>query len=171
MGGRWWLLFRGIAVPTVLFLAPAITVQELGPLSYVLSVRGAIAELALEISAILLIEVLCAMFLALILSAGRALSLWNDRADVNCAGFLGFASVILCGLSLLFPLEAIIGPIAGAGLQAALVLVAIALTTLFGRQRAFALFNRLNPIGADGTGGLSALADSCTYRGLWLAQL
>lgn len=144
MGARWWLLFRGLAVVTVLFLAPALTVQELRPLSYLLSVRGAVAELALEISAILLLEALCVTFLALILSAGHALKLWNDRADVNCAGFLTFASAILCGLALLYPLDGIIGQIAGAGLQAALILAAVALLTFYGWQRAFALFNRLN---------------------------
>lgn len=148
MGRRWWLLFRGLAVPTILFLAPVVVVQELARLSYLLSVRGAVAELALEISTVLLLEALCATFLVLILSAGRALKLWrnpgNDRAEVNCAGCLAFATAILCGLALLFPLNAIIGRVASAGLQAALILVAIALLTLFGWQRTFALFNRLN---------------------------
>ncbi len=148
MGGRWWLLFRGLAVPTVLFFAPVLAIQQLRPWSYLLSVRGAVAELALEISAVLLLEVLCAAFLALILSAGDALKLWrkpeNDRADINCAGFLALASATLCGLALLFPLNVIIGRVASAGLQAALVLAAIALPTFFGWQRAFALFNRLN---------------------------
>ncbi len=144
MGARWWLLFRGLAVVTVLFLAPALTIQELRPLSYLLSVRGAVAELAVEISAILLLEALCVTFLALILSAGHALKLWKDRADANCAGFLTFASAILCGLALLYPLDGIIGQIAGAGLQAALILAAVALLTFSGWQRAFARFNRLN---------------------------
>jgi len=144
MGGRWWLLFRSLAVPTVLFFAPVLVAQELGPLSYLLSVWGAVAELALEISAVILLEALCATFLVLILSAGRALKLWNDRADVNCAGFLASASAILCGLALLYPLNAIVGLVATAGLQAALFLAAVALLTLFGWQRVFALFNRLN---------------------------
>jgi len=144
MGRRWWLLFRGLAVPTVLFLAPLLVIQELRPLSYFLSIRGAIAELALEILAFLLFEALCATFFALVLSAGHALKLWNDRADVNCAGFLAFASAIVCGLALLFPLNPIIGLVATAGLLAALILAAVALLTLSGWQRAFALFNRLN---------------------------
>ena len=67
MSRRWWLLFRSLAVPTILFLAPALTVQELHPLSYLLSMRGAPAELALQISVVLLIEILCATFLCLIL--------------------------------------------------------------------------------------------------------
>jgi arylsulfatase A-like enzyme len=144
MGRRWWLLFRGLAVPTVLFLAPLLAIQELGPLSYLLSVRGAIAEVALEILAFLLLEALCATVLALVLSAGHALRLWNDRADVNCAGFLAFASAILCGLALLFPLNPIIGLVATAGLQAALIFGVVALLTFLGWHRAFALFNRLN---------------------------
>jgi arylsulfatase A-like enzyme len=144
MGRRWWWLFRGLAVPTVLFLAPALVVQELRPFSYLLSVRGAVAELALEVSAVLLLEALCATFLALLLSAGHALKLWNDRADANCAGFLTLASAVLCGLAVFYPLAAIIGPIASAGLQAALILAAVVLLTLFGWRRAFALFNRLN---------------------------
>lgn len=138
------MLFRGLAVPTVLFFAPVLVVQELGPLSYLLSLRGVVAELALEISAVILLEALCATFLALILSAGRALKLWNNRADVNCAGFLEMGSVILCGLALVDPLDAIVGLVATAGLQAALILAAVALLTLFGWQCAFALFNRLN---------------------------
>lgn len=144
MGGRWWLLFRGLAVPTVLFFVPALAIQQLPSLSYSLSIRGAIAELALDISAVLLLEALCASFLTIILSAGHALKLWNDRGDGNCAGFLAFACVILCGLALLYPLEMIVGRVASAGLQAALFLIAIALPTLFGWRRAFALFNRLN---------------------------
>ncbi len=144
MGGRWWLLFRSLAVPTILFLAPAFVIQELSPLSYLLSARGAVAELALHIWAVLLLEALFATLLVLILSAGHALKLWEDRADANCAGFLTFASATLCGLALLYPLDGLAGPIPSAGLQAALILAAIALPTLLGWQRAFALFNRLN---------------------------
>ena len=139
MGGRWWLLFRSLAVPTVLFFAPVLVDQDLRRLSYLLSVKGAVAELALEISAVLLLEALCATFLALILLAGHAFKLWDDRADANCAGFIAFASAILCALALLFPLNGIIGPLSSAGLQAALILAAIALPTFFGWQRAFAL--------------------------------
>jgi arylsulfatase A-like enzyme len=137
-------LFRGLAVPTILFFAPVLALQELPPLSYLLSGRGAIAELALEISAVLLLETLCATFLALGLSAGRALGLWNDSADVSCAGLLTLTNILFCGIALLFPLGAIVGQIASAGLQAALILAAIALPTFFGWRRVFALFNRLN---------------------------
>jgi arylsulfatase A-like enzyme len=144
MGGQWWRLFRSLAVPTVLFFAPVLVAQNLRRLSYLLSLRGAVTELALEISAVVLLEALCATFLALILSAGRVLKLLDDRADASCAGFIAFASAILCGLALLFPLNGIIGPVSGAGVQAALILAAIAVPTLFGWQRAFALFNRLN---------------------------
>ena len=144
MGRRWWLLFRGLAVPTILFLAPVVVVQELRPLSYFLSVRGAVAELALDILAVVLLEALCATFLAVMLSAGRALKLLDDRADANCAGFLALASVALSCLALLFPLDGIIGRIASVSVQAALIFAVIGLLTLFGWQRAFALFNRLN---------------------------
>ncbi len=164
MGRRWWLLFRGLAVPTVLFLAPLLAIQELGPLSYLLSVRGAIAEVALEILAFLLLEALCATVLALVLSAGHALRLWNDRADVNCAGFLAFASAILCGLALLFPLNPIIGLVATAGLQAALILGGSRPAYLLRLAACFRAVQPPQPIGADGTGGLSAAADSCSYR-------
>ncbi|HVB82674.1 MAG TPA: sulfatase [Candidatus Binataceae bacterium] len=144
MGGRWWLLFRGLAVPTVLFFAPVLAIQELRPLSYLLSVRGAVAEVALGIFAVLLLEALCATLLALILSAGHAIKLWNDRADTNCAGLLTLAIAVLCGVAALYPLDGLIGRVAGAGLQAALILAVIVLLTLCGWQRAFALFNRLN---------------------------
>lgn len=107
-------------------------------MSYFLSVTGAAAELALEISAVLLLETLCTTFLALILSAGRAFRVWNDRADATCAGFFAFACTILCNLALLFPLNAVIGRVASAGLQAALIFAAIALPTFFGWHRAFA---------------------------------
>ena len=144
MGDRWWLLLRSLAVPTVLFFAPVVVVQELTRLSYLLSVRGAVAELALEISAVLLLEALFATFLAFILRAGHALEMWSDRADANCAGFIAFASTLLCCLAFLFPLNGIIGPVSNAGVEAALTLAAIALPTFFGWRRAFALFNRLN---------------------------
>ena len=144
MGARWWLLFRSLAVPTILFFAPVLVTQDLHRLSYLLSLKGAVAELALEISAVLLLEALCATFLALILPAGRALKLWRDRADANCAGSLALASAVCCGLALLFPLNGIIGPVSSAGLQAALIVAAMALPTFFGWQRTFASFNRLN---------------------------
>src|SRR5690348_9736366 len=144
MARRWWWLFRGLAVPTVAFFAPALLAQQLARLSYILSVKGALAELALEISALLLFEAVCATLLALVLSAGRVLRLWADSADANCAGCLGLASALSCGLVLLYPLNLIVGPVTGAGLQAALTLTAITVLTFFGWQRAFALFNRLN---------------------------
>jgi len=144
MSRRWWLLFRSLAVPTVLFLAPALTLQELRPLSYLVSIRGALAELALQISVVLLIEILCAALLSLVLCAGRALRLWNDRADTNCAGFLTLVGTTLWVLSLLFPLEVFFDPVVGTGAQAALVLAAIVALTLFGWQRAFVLLNRLD---------------------------
>jgi arylsulfatase A-like enzyme len=152
MGGRWWLLFRSLAVPTILFFAPVLVAQDLHRLSYLLSLRGAVAELALEILAVLLLEALCVAFLALILSASQVFKLSrdptgnsrSDRLDASCAGFLAFASAVFCGLALLFPLNGIIGLVSSAGLQAALIVAAIVLPTFFGWQRAFASFNRLN---------------------------
>jgi arylsulfatase A-like enzyme len=144
MSRRWWLLFRSLAVPTVLFLAPALTVQELRPLSYLLSLRGAVAELALQILAVLLIEILGAALLSLILWAGHALGLWSDRADINCAGFLALGGIMLWVLSLLLPLETLFDPVVSTGLQAALGLAAIVAITLFGWQRTFALLDRPN---------------------------
>jgi arylsulfatase A-like enzyme len=143
MGSRWWLLFRSLAVLTILVLAPILAVQ-LVPWSYFLSRRDAVAQLALEISAFLLFEGLCAAFLTLILSVGRALELITDRSDANCAGFLTLAIAVLCLLALLSPLDAIVGLIANAYLRAALVLGAAALLTFFGWHPAFALLNRLN---------------------------
>jgi arylsulfatase A-like enzyme len=144
MGRRWWLLFRSLAVPTVLFLAPALAVQELHPLSYLLSTRGAAAEIALEISAVLLIEACCAAFLTLVLTAGRLFGLWLDRADRNCAGILTLAGAIMFVLALLYPLETFVGRVVGAGVQAIIVLTAAALVTAFGWRRAFAQLDRLN---------------------------
>ena len=140
MGRRWWLLFRSLAVVTVLFLAPILAVQ-LRAWFYFLSKWDAVAQLALEISAILLLEALGATFLTLVLSGGRALKLWSDQADANCAGFLALASSILCLLALVSPVGS---PIVNVSLSAALILAAIALLKFFGWQPAFALFNRLN---------------------------
>jgi arylsulfatase A-like enzyme len=140
MGRRWWLLFRSLAVITVLFLAPILAVRML-PWFYFLSKWDAVAQLALEISAILLLEALGATFLTLVLSGGLALKLWSDQADANCAGFLAFASALLCLLALVSPLGS---PIVNVSLSVALILAAIALLTFFGWQPAFALFNRLN---------------------------
>jgi arylsulfatase A-like enzyme len=144
MARRWWLLFRGLAVPTVLLFTPALVVQQLRPLSYFLSVRGAINELALDIFAVLLLQAACVTFLAIILQVGRALGLCDDRADSNCAGLLAFVGVILCGYALLSPLDVIVGPLANAGLEAGLILAAVISLTFLGWQRAFAALNRLN---------------------------
>ncbi len=144
MARRWWVLLRALAVPTLLFFVPIFTLQQLPGYSYFLSLKGAVAELALETSSVFLLEALGAALLTLILAAGRALKLWSDGAEANCAGFLTCASAILCGLALLCPLDAIVGRVACAGLQAALGFAAVALFTLYGWRRAFALFNRLN---------------------------
>ena len=78
MGRRWWLLFRSLAVITVLFLAPILAIRKI-PLRYFLSTGDVLAQLALEISAILLLEALAAAFFTLMLSAAHALSPWVSR--------------------------------------------------------------------------------------------
>jgi arylsulfatase A-like enzyme len=147
MARRWWLLFRSLAVPTILFFTPALVVQQLRPLSYFLSVRGAINELALDIFAVLLLQAGCVTLFTIILQTGRALGLWNDRADSNCAGLLAFTGVILCGYALLSPLDGIIGPLPNAGLELVLILASVILLTFFGWRRAFTALNRLNQSG------------------------
>lgn len=144
MAGRWWLLFRSLAVPTVLFLAPALAIQELYPLSYLLSLRGAAAEIALEISAVLLLEAGLAVLLTIVLTGGRAIRMWSGRADQNCAGFLTLAGAITFVLALFYPLQTFAGPVAGAGIQAMVVLVTAALVMSFEARRVFAILNRLN---------------------------
>jgi arylsulfatase A-like enzyme len=141
---RWWLLFRGLAVVTILFVAPVVVLRELHPLSYLLSVRGAIAELALEITVIVLLEALLTALLALILSAGHALRFWSDRADARCAGFLSFAGVTVCGLVLLGPLDTMISRVVNTALHAILIFAATVILALFGWDRGFSLFNRLS---------------------------
>ncbi|MHB8383385.1 MAG: sulfatase-like hydrolase/transferase [Candidatus Binataceae bacterium] len=143
MARRWWLLFRSLAVITVLFLAPVLAVQTRSSL-YFLSTRDAAGQLALGILAVLLLEALCAAILAIILGVGRALGLWSDRADDTCAGLLTFASWIMVLLGLVSPLNAMIDPVANASVALALILAVIALLTFFGWRKAFALFNRLN---------------------------
>lgn len=144
MGGRWWLMFRSLAVPTLLFLAPIIVFRELLPIAVYLSVKGAVAEVAVELAAILLLEALCAAFFALALWAGHALKLSNDRADTNCAGMLAVVIATVCCLTLLSFLDAMVGPIASSVVQAAIFLAAIAALTITGWQSAFAVLNRLN---------------------------
>src|SRR5487761_1257965 len=100
MGRRWWLLFRSLAVITILFLAPILATQLRG-WSYFLSSRDAAAQLALEILAIVLLEAVGAALLALVLGAGHALELCGDRFDADCAGLLAFTSTIICLLALL----------------------------------------------------------------------
>jgi len=144
VGRRWWMMFRGLAVPTVLFLAPIVAVQELRPMAFYLSEKGAVAEVSIELAAVLLLEAACAAFVAIVLSATHALKLSDDRADANCAGMLTVAVAILCGLTLLNFLATVIGPIASIVVQAALILAVIASIASFGRGRVFALLNRLN---------------------------
>lgn len=144
MAARWWLLFRSLAVPTLLFFAPILVFQQLRGLSYFLALKGAIAELALDIGAFLVLQALAAACFAIVLSVGRTLRLWHERADAICAGMLALASAAFAGYALLSPLDTLIGPIANAVVEAALALVAAAALTLFGWQRAFALLNRLN---------------------------
>lgn len=110
------------------------------PWLYFLSPWEALAQLALEILALLLLEALAAALFALILSAGRFFGLWTDLADANCAGLLSIASALLFLLALVGPLGR---PIVNAGLSATIVLAAIAALIFFG-HRLFALFNRLN---------------------------
>lgn len=125
---------------TVLFLAPILAVRML-PSLYFLSTGDAVAQLALEISALLLLEALVAAFLALILSAGHALQLVGAQADGDWAGLLAIASALICLLALVSPLG---DTIVNACVSAALILAVIGVVTFAGWQRAFALLNRLN---------------------------
>jgi arylsulfatase A-like enzyme len=142
--GRWWLALRSLAVPTVLFLAPIIAVQELRPLSFYLSLRDAAGEVALEILAALVLEAACAVVFALVFSALRALRLSNDRAEIDCAGMLTLGVAILCVLTMLESLKTTAGPFAGILVPAGLFLAAATAFTLAGWQRVFATVNRLN---------------------------
>ncbi len=141
---RWWALFRNLAVPTVVFLVPIVVVRELQPLSYFLGVRGAIAELALDICVLLLLEGLCAVFLALPLAAGRILGWWSLEAESGYAGSLTFAILITSVIALLEPLGPTAGQLETVGIQAALVLAAIAASTRIGWRRVFSLLDSLN---------------------------
>ncbi len=144
MVSRWWLLFRSLAVLTILVLTPLMALQELLPWSYFLSTMGAVAELALEISIFLLLEAVGAAVLAAILTAGRVFRLWAAGAEANCAGVLGLLIAAVCLLVFLSPLDTIAGPVASAAVQAALLLALIVVFTLVGWRRVGGFFNRLN---------------------------
>ena len=141
---RWWRLFRALAVPTMLFLAPALAVQDLPRLSWVLSTRGALAHFALEVSVVLALEACIATLLTVALSAMRALGRWDEGADRRCAGVLTFISVVLFTLALIYPLEGFVDSIVSAGVQAALVLGSIALAARMGWSDGWARLDRLN---------------------------
>ncbi len=140
MGRRWWLLFRSLAVITVLFLAPIIAVRKI-PLRYFLSTGDLLAHFALEVSALLLLEALGAAFFAVILSAGHALKPWDVQADDDWAGFLALVSALICLLVLVSPFG---DSIENASLSVAVIVGVIGAVTFFGWRRAFALLNRLN---------------------------
>jgi arylsulfatase A-like enzyme len=144
MRGRWWLMFRSLAVPTVLFLAPIVIFRELPAMTVYLSVMGAVSEGSLELMALLTLEALCAGFLALTLWAARALKLSDVRAETNCAGMLTVVIAILCCLQLLNLPATAISPIASVVAQAALIVAAITLITIVGWHHTFAVLNRLN---------------------------
>ncbi len=141
---RWWRLFRALGVPTMLFLAPALTVQDLPRLSYVLSTRGALANLALELAAVLALEACVATLLTAALSAMRALGRWDESGDRRCAGLLTFVSAVLFALALIYPLADLVDPILSAGAQAALVLGSVALAARLGWRDGWARLDRLN---------------------------
>jgi arylsulfatase A-like enzyme len=140
MGRRWWLLFRSLAVITVLFLAPILAVRKI-PLRYFLSTGDLLAHLALEIAALLLLEALIAAFFTVILSAGHALKPWDVQADDDWAGFLALASALICLLVLVSPFG---DSIVNASLSVAVIVAVIGAVTYFGWRPAFALLNRLN---------------------------
>jgi arylsulfatase A-like enzyme len=141
---RWWRLFRALGVPTMLFLAPALAVQDLPRLSYVLSMRGAVANLALEVSAVLALEACLATLLTATLSAMGALGRWDESADRRCAGVLTFISAVLFALALLYPLEGLVDTVLSAGAQAAIILGSIALAARLGWSDGWARLDRLN---------------------------
>ncbi|HUO04000.1 MAG TPA: sulfatase-like hydrolase/transferase [Candidatus Binataceae bacterium] len=143
MARRWWLLFRSVGVLTVLFLTP-IYASQLLPWSYYLTKWEAVAELALEISAVLLLEAVGAAVLALLLHFGRALKLWGERADANCAGILAFTSIISCFSALATPVSSTIGAGASAPLSYLPAVAVIGLILFLGWRHAVELVNRLN---------------------------
>ncbi|HZO83163.1 MAG TPA: sulfatase [Candidatus Binataceae bacterium] len=144
MLARWWLLFRSLAVPTVLFFAPVLVSQQLRGLSYFLSPGGAVAELALDLTAFVLLQVVCAACLAFILSTGRALGLCSERADAISAGLFALLSIGFALYALMSPLDSMVGPIANASIEATVALAAVIALSFFGWGRAFALLNNLN---------------------------
>lgn len=137
---RWWLLFRSLAVITVLFLAPILAIRKI-PLRYFLSTGDVLAQLALEISAILLLEALAAAFFTLMLSAAHALEPLGVEADDAWAGFLALASAIICLLVLISPFG---DSIVNASVSAAVIVAVIGVVAFRGWRPTFALFNRLN---------------------------
>jgi len=141
---RWWRLFRALAVPTILFLAPALAFQDLPRLSFVLSTRGALVNLALEISAVLALEACIVTSLTIALSAMHALGRWDERDDRRCAGLLTFISAVMFALTLIYPLEAFIGSILSTGAQAALILASIAALARLGWSDGLARLDNLN---------------------------
>ena len=144
MGGRWWRMFRGLAVPTVLFLAPIVIMQEVRPMAFYLGMRGAVAEVALELLALILLEAALAAVIAIAMSASRALGLSGSRAEEACAGMLAVLIAIVCGLALFNSLGVMIGAIASVAVQSALIAAAIAAITALGWRRVFARVELLN---------------------------
>ncbi len=128
----------------MLFLAPALAVQDLPRLSYVLSTRGAVANLALEIAAALALEACIATLLTVVLSAMRALGRWDESGDRVCAGLLTFVSAVLFAFALIYPLADLVDSVLSAGAQAALVLGSIALAARLGWSSGWARLDRLN---------------------------
>ena len=140
MGRRWWLLFRSLAVITVLFLAPILAVRKI-PLRYFLSTGDVIAQFALQILVLLLLEALLAAFFTLMLSAAHALQPWSVEADDAWAGFLAVASALICLLVLISPFG---DSIVNASLSAVVIVAVIGVVAFRGWRPTFALFNRLN---------------------------
>ena len=140
----WWLLFRNLAVQTLLFLVPILVTQQLHALSFILSTHGALAELALEGLAIVLIEAVVAALLAIVLAAGHAFELLPAGADAACAGFLAIVITTACVLEFLSPLDGIVGLRASSAVQLGVLAVEIGLFAFFGWRRVFARLTRLN---------------------------
>ncbi|HLH76212.1 MAG TPA: sulfatase-like hydrolase/transferase [Candidatus Binataceae bacterium] len=140
----WWLLFRNLAVQSLLFLLPVLVTQQLHALSFILSTRGAIAELALEGLVIVLLEATVAALLTILLALGHALDLLPAGADGACAGFLATVMSLICVLEFLSPLDGIVGLRASSAVQLAAIALTIALCALWGWRRVFARLTRLN---------------------------
>jgi len=140
----WWLLFRNLAVQTLLFLVPILVTQQLHALSFILSTHGAIAELALEGLVIVLLEAVVAAVLTILLTAGHLLDLLPAGADGACAGFLATVITLACVLEFLSPLDGIAGVRASSAVQLGVFGLTLALFALFGWRRVFARLTRLN---------------------------